>query len=57
MKISRSNHWGWGFRIDLDGNLRDTFPKPEKENEKAAPKARPKWHVKKRLRKALAGAR
>lgn len=54
MKKTSGQHWGWGFHIDLDGNLRDVFPPAKKE--KDAPKtARLKWHVKKKVKKAFAG--
>lgn len=58
MKKLNTAHWGWGFYIDLDGNLRDVFPKPVAEKEKSASvKARPKRHVKKKLSGSLAIAR
>lgn len=56
MKKLNTAHWGWGFYIDLDGNLRDVFPKPVAEKS-ASVKARPKRHVKKKLSGSLATAR
>lgn len=57
MKNIQLDRWGWGFHIDLDGNLRDVFPTPKAPRERTAPKAvHPKWHVKKRLKKSLAAA-
>lgn len=57
MKDVHLDHWGWGFHIDLNGNLRDVFPVPKARSEQTAPKAvRPKWHVKKRLKKPLMAA-
>lgn len=60
MFSSKANHWGWGFHIDLNGNLRDAFPQRSKTTEQpesAYVKKPAKWHVKKRGKKALAGAR
>ena len=58
MFSNRANHWGWGFHIDKNGNLRDAFPqKAEETPENAYVKKPAKWHVKKRMKKALAGAR
>lgn len=58
MKKAHTASWGWGFHIDLDGNLRDVFPTPVSKKEKSASvKARPKRYVKKKLAASLAAAR
>ncbi|MDD3336060.1 MAG: hypothetical protein PHI98_11160 [Eubacteriales bacterium] len=61
MRETRKTHqWGWGFHVDLSGNLRDTFPAPEahaEEKRETTPKAHTKWHVKRKWHKTLATAR
>ncbi len=52
MKIKRKlNAFGWGLYVDKQGNLHDSFPRPVAGDR---PKVRkPKWHVKKMMRKRL----
>ncbi len=52
MKIKRKlTAFGGGLYVDKQGNLHDSFPRPGASDR---PKARkPKWHVKKMMRKRL----
>lgn len=50
MKLkSRRNVWGWGVRVDKDGNLYDSFVTEPKRDTKY----RTKWRVRRRGLKKL----
>ena len=49
----KKQFWGWGFRVDANGTLHDTFPR----NVDKTLSTRTKRRVKPRLKKALAMAR
>lgn len=58
MKRLKKQYWGWGIRVDAEGNFSDVFPNADNSSKTdETPQKKPRWHVKRKSKQCVAPAR